>query len=188
MPLAHSLILSKEAAEEEEEEKEPTNLRELVFLGRSTSLSLSGRERERERERELNVISREKSVDEEKRRESHLAATTCAVSAVKATAAVLPSLCTEWMEWMLHSKRRETKQQPSMLPCPAVPGCCLVSFRFLCDMHSKHSMYFELQQFNVEVYKQAFKLHGQDWGFLSDRNVRPRPQMSRGMVEKGGRK
>ena len=86
MPLAHSLILSKEAAEEEEEEKEPTNLRELVFLGRSTSLSLSGRERERERE--LNVISREKSVDEEKRREGHLAATTCGISAVKATAAV----------------------------------------------------------------------------------------------------
>ena len=27
-----------------------------------------------------------------------------------------------------------------MLPCPAVPGCCLVSFHFLCDMHSIHSI------------------------------------------------
>ena len=25
----------------------------------------------------------------------------------------------------------ETEQQPSMLPAPAVPGCCLVSFHFL---------------------------------------------------------
>ena len=40
----------------------------------------------------------------------------------------------------LHRKRRETKQQPSMLPGPAVPGCCLVSFRFLCDIHSIHTV------------------------------------------------
>ena len=33
---------------------------------------------------------------------------------------------------------RETKQQPSMLPGLAVPGCCLVSFHFLCDIHSIH--------------------------------------------------
>ena len=30
-----------------------------------------------------------------------------------------------------HRKWKETKQQPSMLPGPAVPGCCLVSFHFL---------------------------------------------------------
>ena len=41
---------------------------------------------------------------------------------------------------MSHRKRRETKQQPSMLPGPAVPGCCLVSFCFLCDIHSIHSI------------------------------------------------
>ena len=35
------------------------------------------------------------------------------------------------MGWMAHRKRKETKQQPSMLPGPAVPGCCLVSFHFL---------------------------------------------------------
>ena len=41
---------------------------------------------------------------------------------------------------MSHRKGRETKQQPSMLPGPAVPGCCLVYFHFLCDIHSIHSV------------------------------------------------
>ena len=41
---------------------------------------------------------------------------------------------------MSHRKRRETKQQPSMLPGPAVPFCCLVSFCFWCDIHSIHSV------------------------------------------------
>ena len=44
------------------------------------------------------------------------------------------------MEWMSHWKRRETKQQPRMLPGPAVPGSCLVSFHFLCNIHSIHSV------------------------------------------------
>ena len=35
--------------------------------------------------------------------------------------------------------KTETKQHPSMLPCPAVPGSCLVSFCFLCDIHSVYS-------------------------------------------------
>ena len=43
---------------------------------------------------------------------------------------------TEWMGWMSDRKHRETKQEPSMLPGPAVPGCCLVSICFLCDIHS----------------------------------------------------
>ena len=43
-------------------------------------------------------------------------------------------------EWILHRKRRETKQQASMLPGPAVPGCYLVYFRFLCDIYSIHSV------------------------------------------------
>ena len=51
-----------------------------------------------------------------------------------------PGWHTEWMEWMSHRKRRETKQEPSMLPSPAVPGCCLVSFHFLCDIHYIHSV------------------------------------------------
>ena len=37
-------------------------------------------------------------------------------------------------------KRRETKQHPSILPGPAVPDCCLVSYCFLCDIHSNHSV------------------------------------------------
>ena len=32
---------------------------------------------------------------------------------------------------MAHRKWKETKQQPSMLPGPAVPGSCLVSFHIL---------------------------------------------------------
>ena len=47
---------------------------------------------------------------------------------------------TEWMECMLHRKQRETKQQPSMPPGPAVPGCCSVSFHVPCDIHSIHSV------------------------------------------------
>ena len=35
------------------------------------------------------------------------------------------------MGWMAHRKWKETKQQPSMLPGPEVPGCCLASFHFL---------------------------------------------------------
>ena len=32
---------------------------------------------------------------------------------------------------MAHRKWKETKQQPSLMPGPAVPGCSLVSFHFL---------------------------------------------------------
>ena len=32
---------------------------------------------------------------------------------------------------MAHRKWKESKQQPSMLPGPAVPGCCYISFHFL---------------------------------------------------------
>ena len=40
-------------------------------------------------------------------------------------------VCTACGHRMAHRKWKETKQQPSMLPGPAVPGCCLVSFHFL---------------------------------------------------------
>ena len=53
---------------------------------------------------------------------------------------------TGWMECMLHRKRRETKQQPSMLPCLVMPGCCLVSFLFLCHIHSFHSVLYDATQ------------------------------------------
>ena len=36
---------------------------------------------------------------------------------------------------MAHRKWRETKQLSSVLPGPAVLGCCLISFRFLWAIH-----------------------------------------------------
>ena len=47
-------------------------------------------------------------------------------------------LGTEWMEWMSHRKRKETKQQPGTAGPGNILGCCLVSLRFLCDIHSIH--------------------------------------------------
>ena len=38
--------------------------------------------------------------------------------------------CTGRMVWMAHRKWKESQQQPSMLPGPAVPGSCLASFHF----------------------------------------------------------
>ena len=40
--------------------------------------------------------------------------------------------CTACGHRMAHKKWKETKQQPSMLPDPAVPSCSLVSFHFSC--------------------------------------------------------
>ena len=45
------------------------------------------------------------------------------------------SSCTACGHKMAHRKWKETKQQPSMLPGPAVPGCCLISFHFLWAIH-----------------------------------------------------
>ena len=42
---------------------------------------------------------------------------------------------------MTHRKWRETKQQPIMLPGPAVPGGCLVSFHFLWAILSTSTVY-----------------------------------------------
>ena len=46
-----------------------------------------------------------------------------------------------WMGWMAHRKRKETKQQPSLLPGPAVPGHCLVFFHFLLAILSTSTVY-----------------------------------------------
>ena len=43
-------------------------------------------------------------------------------------------------EWMAHRKRKETKQQPGTVRPDNILGCCLVSLRFLCDIHSTHSV------------------------------------------------
>ena len=45
---------------------------------------------------------------------------------------------TEWMEWMSHRKRKETKHQPGTGGPGNILGCCSVSFPFLCDIHSAH--------------------------------------------------
>ena len=45
---------------------------------------------------------------------------------------------TEWIEWMAHRKQKETKQQPSTAGPGNILGCCLVSLRFLCNIHSIH--------------------------------------------------
>ena len=39
------------------------------------------------------------------------------------------------MGWMAHRKWKAIKQQPSMLPGPAVPGSCLASFLFRWAIH-----------------------------------------------------
>ena len=39
------------------------------------------------------------------------------------------------MGWMAHRKWKYIKQQPSMLPGPAVPGSCLASFHFRWAIH-----------------------------------------------------
>ena len=39
------------------------------------------------------------------------------------------------MGWMAHLKWKETKQQPSKLPGPAVPGSCLAYFHFRWAIH-----------------------------------------------------
>ena len=44
-------------------------------------------------------------------------------------------VCTVPVLRMAHRKWTEFKQQPSMLPGSAVPGCCLVSFHFLWAIH-----------------------------------------------------
>ena len=43
--------------------------------------------------------------------------------------------CTGRIGWMAHRKWKEIKRQPSILPGPAVPGSCLVSFHFLWAIH-----------------------------------------------------
>ena len=45
---------------------------------------------------------------------------------------------------MTNRKWKEIKQQPSMLPVPAVPGSCLVSFHFLWVILSTSTVYLKI--------------------------------------------
>ena len=69
------------------------------------------------------------------------------------------------MGWMAHRKWKETKQQPSMLPGPAVPGCCLISFHFLLAIHPIRPV----QQF-LSSLSQGFKdtVLGNSLGWWAD--------------------
>ena len=46
--------------------------------------------------------------------------------------------CTGRMGRMAHRKWQETKQQPDTAGPGSILGCCSVSLRFLCDIHSIH--------------------------------------------------
>ena len=40
-----------------------------------------------------------------------------------------------WGGWPTGNGKKVSNKQPSMLPGPAVPGCCLISFHFLWAIH-----------------------------------------------------
>ena len=58
------------------------------------------------------------------------------------------------MEWMPHRKRKETKQPPGTAWPGNILGCCLVSLRFLCHIHSIHSVYIYVYICN---FRKSFK-------------------------------
>ena len=58
---------------------------------------------------------------------------------------------TEWMEWMSHRKQKDTKQQPGTAGHGNILGCCLVSFSFLCDIDSIHSVLSPHNMFNLQM-------------------------------------
>ena len=59
--------------------------------------------------------------------------------------------CTACGHRMAHRKWKETKQEPSMLPGPAVPGCSFVSFHFLWAILCPQA---------VLLFIQAMSMHG----------------------------
>ena len=79
---------------------------------------------------------------------------------------------------MAHRKWKESKQQPSMLPSPAVPGCCLISFHFLSAIHP-------IRPVQVEVSCKIAILLGKLWVgnwslafyFLGSHSHQPKEQL-----------
>ena len=53
---------------------------------------------------------------------------------------------------MSHRKWKEAKQEPCMLPGPAVPGCYLILFHFLWAIHPIRPV--RLCEIKVVLYKQ----------------------------------
>ena len=88
------------------------------------------------------------------------------------------------MEWMLHRKRRETKQQPSMFPGLAVPGCCLVSFCFLCDIHTStpSNLYILNYRSKLAIIRFDGYPYYLNWHFWSRKRSRKWGQSQRSMT------
>ena len=60
---------------------------------------------------------------------------------------------------MAHRKWKETMQQPSMLPGPAVPGCSLVSFHFMWAILCPQTVtYLNLMCINASYFKRPYQL------------------------------
>ena len=60
-------------------------------------------------------------------------------------------------------KRKETKQQPSMLPGPAVPGSCLLSFHFLWAILSTSAVHavplkYDLKMDGMVAFKKSIRI------------------------------
>ena len=57
----------------------------------------------------------------------------------------------KFTEWMSHRKQKDTKQQPGTAGHGNILGCCLVSFSFLCDIDSIHSVLSPHNMFNLQM-------------------------------------
>ena len=55
------------------------------------------------------------------------------------------------MEWMPHRKRKETKQPPGTAWPGNILGCCLVSLRFVCNIHSVQPYLVDVRQTGCRV-------------------------------------
>ena len=67
----------------------------------------------------------------------------------------LDQVCTVLVLRIVHRKWKETKQQPSMLPVPAVPGYCLVSFHILWAILSTSTVHMCRENFLMKMIVQA---------------------------------
>ena len=58
----------------------------------------------------------------------------------------------EWIEWMSHRKREETKQQPGTARPGNILGCCLVSLCFLCVFDYIYNFTFPSTDPNLAIF------------------------------------
>ena len=79
---------------------------------------------------------------------------------------------TGWMGWMSPRKWKETKQQPGTAGPGNILGCCLVSFRFLRDIHSIHSVKSTILCDESWPYKRAYRISNSNCGLYFILNLR----------------